>query len=210
MDAVPHCYTHFLRRESSPYPTRDRLTTLPQLFLDLIYLPETYAPVLLSTKAMKLRKSTNRWALHSRHEMNDFSITNFLENNLTRPLRMLVKEPMVLAITTFNAFTYGILCEYQLQNDVMEGTFADRTSTQIFSSVPYPSSLNKVPLHSSSLLRIVTDQNSTPRQRLDTRRSLPPLPRRPPRHPLRSNYQPSLLPLRLRPSHRRSRWYMST
>lgn len=115
VDAISHCDPHFLRRKSSlrlRSTTEPRLTKslLLQLFLDLIYLPETYAPVLLSTKAMKLRKATNRWALHSKHEMNDFSITNFLENNLTRPLKMLVKEPMVLAITTFNAFTYGILC----------------------------------------------------------------------------------------------------
>jgi DHA1 family multidrug resistance protein-like MFS transporter len=32
----------------------------------LIFLPETYAPVLLKRKAIKLRFETSNWALHSK------------------------------------------------------------------------------------------------------------------------------------------------
>ncbi|CEQ41291.1 SPOSA6832_02992 [Sporobolomyces salmonicolor] len=64
-------------------------------FIGILLVPETFAPVILTKKASRLRRTTGRWALHSRP--------------LTRPLQMLIKEPMVLAICTYNSFTYGIL-----------------------------------------------------------------------------------------------------
>lgn len=60
-----------------------------------MFLPETFAPALLSAKARRLRLKTGRWELHSRQEMQDFAIETFVEKNLTRPLRMIVLEPMV-------------------------------------------------------------------------------------------------------------------
>ncbi|GAA5910879.1 hypothetical protein JCM5296_002558 [Sporobolomyces johnsonii] len=77
--------------------------------IGILLVPETFAPVILTKKASRLRRTTGRWALHSRHEMNDFSFGQFAEKTLTRPLQMLIKEPMVLAICTYNSFTYGIL-----------------------------------------------------------------------------------------------------
>ncbi|KAF8494535.1 major facilitator superfamily domain-containing protein [Gautieria morchelliformis] len=77
--------------------------------LDIICLPETYAPAILTHKARRLRLKTGRWSLHSRLEMNDFTITAFLEKNLRRPLRMIIHEPVVFALTLYNSFAYGIL-----------------------------------------------------------------------------------------------------
>ncbi|KIM78033.1 hypothetical protein PILCRDRAFT_76019 [Piloderma croceum F 1598] len=56
---------------------------------DIVFLPETYAPVILTRKARKLRLKTGRWALHSRHETNDFTLRGFLETNLLRPVKMI-------------------------------------------------------------------------------------------------------------------------
>ncbi|EJD48787.1 MFS general substrate transporter [Auricularia subglabra TFB-10046 SS5] len=73
------------------------------------YLPETFAPVILTHKARALRLRTGRWALHSRQETVEYTLTSFLEGNLLRPLRMIALEPMVTAITLYNSFAYGIL-----------------------------------------------------------------------------------------------------
>ncbi|GAA6040011.1 hypothetical protein JCM8097_004737 [Rhodosporidiobolus ruineniae] len=77
--------------------------------LGLLFVPETFAPVILTRKAAALRLKTKRWALHSKHEENDFSLKHFAEKTLTRPIRLLVSEPMVFAICLYNSFTYGIL-----------------------------------------------------------------------------------------------------
>ncbi|BGP63206.1 hypothetical protein NBRC10512v2_004543 [Rhodotorula toruloides] len=47
--------------------------------ISVIVVPETFAPVILTRKAKKLRFETKRWALHSKHEENDFSLKHFAE-----------------------------------------------------------------------------------------------------------------------------------
>uniref|UniRef100_A0A0K3CBU9 BY PROTMAP: gi/472586634/gb/EMS24153.1/ MFS multidrug transporter [Rhodosporidium toruloides NP11] gi/647398043/emb/CDR41632.1/ RHTO0S06e03664g1_1 [Rhodosporidium toruloides] n=1 Tax=Rhodotorula toruloides TaxID=5286 RepID=A0A0K3CBU9_RHOTO len=61
--------------------------------ISVVVVPETFASVILTRKAKKLRFETKRWALHSKHEENDFSLKHFAEKTLTRPILMLVKEP---------------------------------------------------------------------------------------------------------------------
>ena len=69
------------------------------LVMDYFFLPETSANEILTKKARRLRLETGRWSLHSKHEETDHSISAFLHKMLFLPLQMLVKEPMVLAIT---------------------------------------------------------------------------------------------------------------
>ncbi|GAA5988009.1 hypothetical protein JCM10908_002028 [Rhodotorula pacifica] len=77
--------------------------------ISVIVVPETFAPVILTRKAKDLRFRTKRWALHSKHEENDFSLKHFLEKTVTRPISLLFGEPMCTAICVYNSFTYGIL-----------------------------------------------------------------------------------------------------
>ncbi|GAA6006447.1 MFS transporter [Rhodotorula paludigena] len=77
--------------------------------VSVLLVPETFAAVILTRKAQRLRLRTKRWALHSKHEENDFSPRHFVEKTVTRPLQMLVKEPMVLCICIYNSFAYGCL-----------------------------------------------------------------------------------------------------
>ncbi|KAL7424095.1 hypothetical protein Q5752_001680 [Cryptotrichosporon argae] len=79
------------------------------LVLDYLFLPETSAPALLTRKAQGLRRQTGRWALHSEHETRDMSLGTFVHKSLWLPLKMLVREPMVTVITTYNAFVYAVL-----------------------------------------------------------------------------------------------------
>ncbi|GFZ43771.1 Uncharacterized MFS-type transporter [Saitozyma sp. JCM 24511] len=79
------------------------------ILVDLLFLPETSASAILTSKARMLRLKTGRWGLHSQAETMDRSLNTFLHTTLFLPLKMLAFEPMVLLITTYNAFAYGIL-----------------------------------------------------------------------------------------------------
>lgn len=46
--------------------------------------------------------------LHSKSEMTPISLQVFMDKNLKLPLKMLVLEPMVLCITLFTSFAYGV------------------------------------------------------------------------------------------------------
>lgn len=106
MDAMDHRDLHRRRRPSPSAPPSHptSLISLAQLVFVTIFLPETYPGAILTTKAQRLRRATGNWALHSELEAKDLSLRGFLEKNLTRPLTMLVKEPMMLSVCVYNAF----------------------------------------------------------------------------------------------------------
>ncbi|KIY50587.1 MFS general substrate transporter, partial [Fistulina hepatica ATCC 64428] len=75
-------------------------------------LPETYAPVILVKKARRLRKETGDERYYAQLERNKLKFTKRLEHILARPFRILLREPMLLAITVYMSFIYG--CIYLL------------------------------------------------------------------------------------------------
>ncbi|ORX40117.1 major facilitator superfamily domain-containing protein [Kockovaella imperatae] len=85
------------------------ILTMTVVCLDVLFLPETSSAILLSNKAKRLRLETGRWALHAKAEEVDHSLSTFVHKTLSLPLQMLAKEPMVLLVTTYNGFSYGIL-----------------------------------------------------------------------------------------------------
>lgn len=79
------------------------------LILELIYLEETYPPVILVNKARELRRRTKNWGIHAKQEEIEVDLRELLEKNLSRPMRMLFTESIVLALSTYMAFIYGLL-----------------------------------------------------------------------------------------------------
>ncbi|KAL1968623.1 hypothetical protein VTN77DRAFT_1449 [Rasamsonia byssochlamydoides] len=77
--------------------------------IGLVILPETYAPILLTRKARKLRLETRNWALHSKHEESALDIGAFITKYLNRPFRMLLLEPILVLITLYMTFIYGLI-----------------------------------------------------------------------------------------------------
>ncbi|KAG8682468.1 hypothetical protein FRC09_016756, partial [Ceratobasidium sp. 395] len=75
-------------------------------------LPETYAPIILKQRAAKLRKETGDQRYFSAIERENLHWTKRLENILGRPFKMIVQEPMLLAVTLYMSFIYG--CVYLL------------------------------------------------------------------------------------------------
>lgn len=79
------------------------------LALLLLFLEETYPPVILVNKAADLRRRTKNWGIHARQEEIEVDLRELLEKNLSRPMRMLFTEPIVLLISLYMALVYGLL-----------------------------------------------------------------------------------------------------
>ncbi|KAK3616208.1 hypothetical protein LTR56_026100, partial [Elasticomyces elasticus] len=79
------------------------------LGLSLIYLEETYPPIILVNKAADLRRRTKNWGIHAKQEEIEIDFRELLEKNLSRPMRMLFTEPIVLALSIYMSFIYGLL-----------------------------------------------------------------------------------------------------
>ncbi|THC96969.1 hypothetical protein EYZ11_003577 [Aspergillus tanneri] len=84
------------------------IVMMMQVVLDILLLDESYAPVLLSHKARRLRLEGKNWALHSKHEEWDVSLAELSQKYLVRPFQML-GTPICLLISIYASFVYGIL-----------------------------------------------------------------------------------------------------
>lgn len=55
-------------------------------------------------KASQLRRLTRNWGIHAKQEEVEVDIKELLSKNLTRPLRILFTEPIVLLVTIYMSF----------------------------------------------------------------------------------------------------------
>ncbi|KAF7590619.1 hypothetical protein BBP40_002614 [Aspergillus hancockii] len=76
---------------------------------DSFFLKDSYPPVILATKVKELRRELNNWAIHAKLEETEFDLRELVVNNFSRPLQMLIKEPLILAVTVYLSFIYGLL-----------------------------------------------------------------------------------------------------
>ncbi|EMD01090.1 hypothetical protein BAUCODRAFT_118800 [Baudoinia panamericana UAMH 10762] len=77
--------------------------------LSLIFLQETYPPVILVNEAADLRRRTKNWGIHAKQEEIEIDLNELVQKNLSRPIRMLFTEPIVLSLSIYMAFVYGLL-----------------------------------------------------------------------------------------------------
>lgn len=68
--------------------------------------PETYAPVLLSRKAKKLRHETGL-PYYAKHEERKVDMKEIVTKYLARPARMMFLEPILALFTIYLAFVFG-------------------------------------------------------------------------------------------------------
>jgi MFS transporter, DHA1 family, multidrug resistance protein len=78
-------------------------------FLNLFFLEETYPPVILVSKAAELRRRTRNWGIHAKQEEIEIDFRELIAKNFSRPMRLLVTEPIVLLLSLYMAFIYGLL-----------------------------------------------------------------------------------------------------
>jgi len=74
----------------------------------LLFMPETYAPVILKRRAQKLRKETGDASIVAPIELEKTDIGHIVTVVLTRPIRMICFEPLVLCSCIYTSYAYGI------------------------------------------------------------------------------------------------------
>lgn len=79
------------------------------LIMNVFLLQETHHQLILVAKAETLRRRTGNWGIFAPHEEVKLSLKEIVEKNISRPIIMLVTEPILLLITIYNAFIYGML-----------------------------------------------------------------------------------------------------
>ena len=77
--------------------------------LDFIFMEETYPPVVLVGKAAFLRRRTLNWGIHAKQEEIELDFRDLISKNFSRPLRILFTEPIVLLLSIYMGFIYGLL-----------------------------------------------------------------------------------------------------
>lgn len=75
----------------------------------ILFMDETHHGLILVSKAETLRRRTGNWGIHAPHEEVSLSVKEVVEKNITRPILMLFREPILLLFSFYNAFIYGIL-----------------------------------------------------------------------------------------------------
>ncbi|KIN05524.1 hypothetical protein OIDMADRAFT_38051 [Oidiodendron maius Zn] len=77
--------------------------------LGIFIVPETAHGRLLQIRAQKLRLKTKNWAIHAKVDETPLDFHSVIHTYLFRPFLMLVLEPILLLITIYLAYVYGIL-----------------------------------------------------------------------------------------------------
>jgi MFS transporter, DHA1 family, multidrug resistance protein len=77
--------------------------------IGLLFVSESFAPVLLQQRARKIRLQTRNWAIHSELDEHEVTLRQILVKYLFRPIVMLVREPILVLLTIYISLVYGIL-----------------------------------------------------------------------------------------------------
>ncbi|XDG03699.1 hypothetical protein ABKA04_003314 [Annulohypoxylon sp. FPYF3050] len=72
------------------------------------FLPETYAPVLLTRRARKIRKADPKAQVYSAFELEPHDMKQLVTRVLTRPIRMILTELIVTATCLYLSLVYAI------------------------------------------------------------------------------------------------------
>ncbi|KAH8646909.1 putative bicyclomycin resistance protein [Xylariales sp. PMI_506] len=91
------------------------IITFFSVVVTLVFLPETYHPVLLKRKARRLREDTGDHRHWHPQESEAINFNNVLTKYIARPLKMLLTEPMMTCIAVYASFIYGLLF-FQLES----------------------------------------------------------------------------------------------
>lgn len=92
--------------------------------MNFLFLKESYPPVVLVDKASELRGRTKNWGIYAKQEEIEVELRELLVNNFSRPLRLLLTEPLILAVTVYLSFIHGLLyCFLTAYTFVFQGVY---------------------------------------------------------------------------------------
>jgi MFS family permease len=98
-------------------------------------LPETSAAVLLSAKAHKRRVITDNQNLYHPSERQKPSFKELFTKHFARPLRMMLTEPIIIAIGFYASFTYSVLYLSLIAYPIV--FMEDRGWSPVISTLPF-------------------------------------------------------------------------
>ncbi|CAG7989975.1 unnamed protein product [Penicillium olsonii] len=78
----------------------------------IIFMPETYAPVILKRRAQKLRKDTGNSSIVSPLEVQSRNLREMMITTISRPFRMILHESIVSLSSLYLALAYAIFYLY--------------------------------------------------------------------------------------------------
>jgi DHA1 family multidrug resistance protein-like MFS transporter len=102
----------------------------------LFFLEESYPPVVLINKASELRRRTKNWGIHAKQEEIEVDFKEMIVRNVSRPMRILFTEPIVLLITIYMSFICTLPTIFLLDS----ANKIKQTACSTFSLLPMPSS----------------------------------------------------------------------
>lgn len=79
------------------------------MWIAMATIPETYAPVILKQRAKRMRRETGNDKIMTEQEATPMSFSELLNNNLYRPLKFIVQEPVLDLVCAFVALIYALL-----------------------------------------------------------------------------------------------------
>lgn len=103
-------------------------------FVGLFTIHETFEPVLLARKAKRLRFATQNFALHAKFEEQPVDVKVLVHKYLTKPVRIIIKEPILMILTAYLTLVYGIL---YLSYQAIPFSFQKRGWSAAVSQLPF-------------------------------------------------------------------------
>ena len=79
--------------------------------LCVFLLKETFAPVILGTKAKKQRELTGNNDLHTKWQGPNHTMQKMVMKSLVRPFIMLTTQPALQTMALYRAYQYGLMFE---------------------------------------------------------------------------------------------------
>jgi hypothetical protein len=94
------------------------------ILIPLLMLPETYGPVLLQRRAKRIRKQDPTSRVIAPHELERKNLKELAQVVLTRPVRMILFEPIVSCICVYLSLTYSIFyMSFQAYPLIFQGVY---------------------------------------------------------------------------------------
>ncbi|EMC92190.1 hypothetical protein BAUCODRAFT_77741 [Baudoinia panamericana UAMH 10762] len=103
----------------------------------LIFMPETYGPVILKRKAQRMRKATGDETIVAPVELEKVDVRELIVVILTRPIRMFLFEAIVFCSCLYLAVAYGIFFMYfQAYPIIFEGIYGFSAGEEGLAFIP--------------------------------------------------------------------------
>lgn len=103
-------------------------------FVGLFTISESFEPVLLARKAKRLRFETQNWALRAKFEEQPVDVKILMQKYLTKPVRIICLEPILMILTFYLTLVYGIL---YLSYQAIPFSFQKRGWSPAVSQLPF-------------------------------------------------------------------------